>query len=530
MSALSGCLPKSAITPSSGLRFFPCQHAKGKQTPIVLVHGWGGDSQIWHTIPQALSEYKDVYTLDLPGCGSSAPLDDYSEQSLLDWLQSQLPKSCYLVGLSLGGMLCRAYAAQYPSAVAGVVTIATNTRFVADKQFAPAMPRADFKQFVGLWDQDPTSCLKRFKSLQAQGDQWQRQLISQLRSVNFKVQVSAATPLLNLLATLDGRKHIERISCPSLAIFGSEDCLVPVAAADELPGHYRRVIIPQASHLPHLTAQSQVVRQIQIFIDQQQTGVDKLRVAKSFGSAATAYDGAATIQNWSGQQLIHQITDTTWPDSILDLGCGTGTHTAQLKALFPSAALTGMDIAPQMLNYARYKNANKNIDWLCGDAENLSLQDLSQSVVFSNFALQWCNNLNDLAAEIFRILKPGGQFYFAVPGPRTLCELCDAWAQVTNQSPINYFANIDEWRHSLQYAGFEKVELNQTKKVEHYLSVRHLLKTIKAVGANIQTTQKSSSYLGRSKLAEIYKAYEKHRTEQGDIPATWDIIFGIVVK
>jgi malonyl-CoA O-methyltransferase len=530
MSAISVSLPESAATQPRGLRFFPCQRTKGQQIPIVLVHGWGGDSQIWQTIPLVLSEYIDVYTLDLPGFGSSASLNSYSEQDLLNWLHSQLPSSCYLVGLSLGGMLCRAYAAQYPAAVLGVVTIATNSRFVADKQYAQAMPKADFKQFAALWNQDPHSCLKRFKILQAQGDQQQRKLIAQLRKLNFKMQVSAATALLNLLATMDGSKHIEGIKCPSLAIFGSEDCLVPPAAADVLPHHYRRVIIPQASHLPHLTAQSQVVRQVQVFIDQQQNGVDKSRVAKSFGAAAAKYDTAATIQNWSGQQLIKRIANTPLPDSILDLGCGTGAHTTQLKTLFPNATVMGMDIAPQMLNYARHKNGNKNIPWLCGDAENLSLQDLSQSVIFSNFALQWCNNLNHLSAEIFRILKPGGRFYFALPGARTLYELRDAWEQVDTEPRINHFFTTDQWRLSLQSCGFEKIELDQTTKIEHFPSVRDLMKTIKAVGANIQKGDKPKPFVGRSQFDRMYKAYEKYRTEQGEIPATWDIIYGVVVK
>ena len=530
MSATSSSSPQPAPAQPSGLRFFPCQGTKYHSVPMVLVHGWGADSQIWQGIPQVLSEFVDVYTLDLPGFGSSAPLNDYSEQHLVNWLHSQLPPACYLVGLSLGGMLCRAYAAQYPSAVRGIVTIGTNIRFVADKQYPRAMPKADFEQFAVLWKQDPSNCLRRFNSLQAQGDQRQRQLMAELRNLNFKIQVSGATALLNLLATLDGAKHIERINCPAMAIFGSEDCLVPVAAADVLPQGYRRVVIHQSSHLPHLSAQSQVVRQIKLFIDQQNRGVDKFRLARSFGAAATAYDAAATIQNWSGQQLIKRLKKLPLPDSILDLGCGTGTHSAQLKALFPCASVIGMDIAPQMLNYARHKHANKNIDWLCCDAESLSVQDLSQSLVFSNFALQWCDNLKHTTTEIFRILKPGGEFYFAVPGPRTLFELRDAWVQIGSAAPINHFFDIEQWRHSLQSCGFEKIELYQTIKVAYYPSVRDLMKSIKTVGANIQKGEKPKPFVGRSQFDRMYKAYEKYRTEQGEIPATWDIIYGVVVK
>ena len=78
---------------------------------MVLVHGWGSDSQIWGSMPEQLRQWADVVTLDLPGFGGSAALDDYSEASVLSWMQqvliSELGQSnqCTLLGLSLGGML-----------------------------------------------------------------------------------------------------------------------------------------------------------------------------------------------------------------------------------------------------------------------------------------------------------------------------------------------------------------------------------------------------------------------------------------
>ena len=135
---LASTLPKVAFK-QADVEQSPQHHSDGSglkihRAPLVLVHGWGANSQIWQSLPSALGKYYDVYTLDLPGFGSNL-LEEYTEQSLVEWLHAQLPDRCYLVGLSLGGMLCRAYAAKYPQSVMALITISTNLRFVANQEY-----------------------------------------------------------------------------------------------------------------------------------------------------------------------------------------------------------------------------------------------------------------------------------------------------------------------------------------------------------------------------------------------------------
>ena len=521
---------QSTVANSSALQLFPSGNLKLHKEPIVLVHGWGTNSQIWQSLPQVLSQHYHVYTLDLPGFGLSPALDQYSEQSLIDWLHAQLPGRCYLLGLSLGGMLCRAYAAAYPEQVRGLITLSANLRFVADKQYPLAMPKADFEAFSASWDRDSQLCLNRFAGLQSQGDVQQRQLIRQLRSMSFDVDPEGGGSLLSLLATLDGTQHVQQINCPSLAIFGGQDCLVPAAAAELLPDSHTTVVIDKAAHLPHLSCQSQVVTEICEFIDSQLYSLDKHRIAQSFGRAAKNYDAAATVQKWSGQQLINRLKDDMSPQTVMDLGCGTGLQSVQLKQQFPRARVTGVDFSAGMLAYARTSHADKPVDWLCCDAENLAVQDSSQTLVFSNFALQWCVDLQQAVAEIYRVLEPGGRFYFAVPGPQTLWELRDAWAQIDEDVHINRFLQSSQWHSALQCAGFGKIDLFNTAKIEYHPSVKDLMLNLKTVGAHNNNSGKSKHLTGKSQFKRLYSDYEQYRTSCGKIPATWDIIFGSAVK
>ena len=522
--------PECPESVNHSLTLYPAGRSKLHSEPVVLVHGWGCNSEIWQTLPEKLSDSMDVYTLDLPGFGHNNVIDNYTEQSLVDWLQAQLPQPCYLVGLSLGGMLCRSFAAQHPETVLGLVTLSTNLKFVADGHYHSAMPTADFKHFSSLWDQSPTACLNRFSGLQAQGDQQQRQLTRQLRRMNTEIDTLAAKNMLSLLADMDNRQQLDQIRCPSLAIFGAKDCLVPIDASNQLTENYEVLVIDSAGHLPHLSCETQVLKALRAFIDRSKYQLDKQQVAQSFGRAAETYDSAAHIQTWSSNQLLQKLDNAADIKSIVDLGCGTGTQTAVIDKKFVHAQVTGVDFSAPMLAYAKSKQADLDIQWLCCDAEDLALQDQSKDLVFSNFALQWCNDLTPSLSEIYRVLHIKGQFYFAIPGPQTLCELRQVWGEVDKDIHINRFASADQWQVALNSVGFSNVEITQTTKVEYHSCVKDLLWNLKTVGATNHNSGKSKHLTGKQHLKRLYESYEQFKTSQNTYPATWDIIFGRAVK
>ena len=515
---------------SQSLSFYPATSQKLHADPIVLIHGWGANSEIWQTLPQKLSEYADVYTLDLPGFGASAAIESYTEQSLNSWLEMNLPQRCYLIGLSLGGMLCRSFAAQHANRVLGLVTISTNLKFVADRQYPTALPRSDFEQFSAIWQKDAAACLNRFFGLQAQRDRQQRQLTRQLRSISAPIDAVAGRKMLSLLGELDGTRYTPQISCPALAIFGENDCLVPQAASTQLPPTHETLVVKSAAHLPHLTAQALVLDKIVAFINQSKYQIDKQQVAQSFGRAATTYDSAAHVQKWSGNQLLEGLDGIQSLESIIDLGCGTGTQTTLLKKLFPQAQVAGVDFSAPMLAYAKANQPHASLKWLCCDAEDLALDDQSEDLVFSNFALQWCNDLSPSLAEIYRVLKPSGQFHFAIPGPKTLWELRQVWAQIDQDIHINRFLSCSQWHSALEGGGFTNINLRSTTKVEYHASVRDLLWNLKTVGATNHNSGKNKYLTGKKPIQNLYEAYGQFKTSQGTFPATWDIIFGSAVK
>jgi ubiquinone/menaquinone biosynthesis C-methylase UbiE len=97
--------------------------------------------------------------------------------------------------------------------------------------------------------------------------------------------------------------------------------------------------------------------------------------------------------------------------SLLDIGCSTGYMTKLYGDFFER--VTGIDIDEKAINHAQEKNSNANVAFQVGDSMNLKFSDNSFDVVTCTHIYEHVPDANQLMAEIYRILKPGGFCYFA---------------------------------------------------------------------------------------------------------------------
>ena len=96
-------------------------------------------------------------------------------------------------------------------------------------------------------------------------------------------------------------------------------------------------------------------------------------------------------------------------DRILDLATGTG-WTSRRVARF-GARVTGVDIAADLLEAARAKAERDllRIEYEIGDAENLPFQDGAFDAVISTFGVMFASRQEAAAAELARVVRPGGR-------------------------------------------------------------------------------------------------------------------------
>jgi malonyl-CoA O-methyltransferase len=255
--------------------------------------------------------------------------------------------------------------------------------------------------------------------------------------------------------------------------------------------------------------------------------LDRARLRASFERASASYEAAASLQEQVATELLERIDPFGFsPRVVLDLGCGTGRVSRELKRRYPRSLVIALDIAPGMLREARrHQRLWRRFTRVCADALRLPLRDASVDLLFSSLVLQWCEPLGAALAEARRVLAPGGFFAFSTFGPDTLHELRSAWAQADGYNHVNRFHDVHEVGDALMRAGLTEPVLDVDRIERGYPDTLALMRDLKAIGAHNVTAGRPRALAGRARLLRMSAAYESLRRE-GRLPATYEVIYG----
>lgn len=261
--------------------------------------------------------------------------------------------------------------------------------------------------------------------------------------------------------------------------------------------------------------------------------IDKARVRASFSRAADSYDAAAVLQKQVREEMLDRLSlINIVPQAILDAGCGTGLGSFSLQKKFKSAQLISLDIAFKMLQ----KTATQQ-PWLqkitqkilhkqqlvCADIESLPIANNSINLLWSNLALQWCNDLDAAFSEAARVLQPDGLFIFSTFGPDTLKEL--RAASSNGHTHVSRFIDMHDIGDALTRAGFSAPVLDVVHYTLTYDDVKGVMKDLKNIGAHNATVGRNRGLAGKGFLQNLIQNYEQFRSD-GKLPATFEVIYG----
>ncbi|HQN64153.1 MAG TPA: malonyl-ACP O-methyltransferase BioC [Methylophilus sp.] len=259
--------------------------------------------------------------------------------------------------------------------------------------------------------------------------------------------------------------------------------------------------------------------------------LDKARVRAAFHRAAACYDAAAIVQKLVRDEMASRLDlMKIAPDTILDAGCGTGRGSYLLNKRFGSANVVSLDLAVGMLEQTRLtqpllkrilRSASPAL--LCADIERLPLMDASVGMVWSNLALQWCNDLDAAFAEFYRVMQPESLLMFSTFGPDTLKEL--RASSMNGHTHVSRFVDMHDIGDALVRAGFSAPVLD----VEHYTltydDVKGVMRDLKSIGAHNATEGRARGLMGKGFLHDLTQNYERFR-QNGKLPATFEVVFG----
>ncbi len=261
--------------------------------------------------------------------------------------------------------------------------------------------------------------------------------------------------------------------------------------------------------------------------------IDKREIRRSFSRASKDYDAAAVLQREVCARMLERLEYLKLqPARILDAGCGTGWGTRRLAQHFPAAQMVEMDIAIGMLLAAQGRSGwwqklfggTKQLQ-ICADVEALPLAANSLEMIWSNLALQWCNDLPVTFVELHRVLKVDGLLMFSTFGPDTLKELRQAFGDVDRHNHLNRFADMHDIGDMLVQGGFADPVMEMEYITLTYADVRGILQDLKAIGAHNATAGRSRGLMGKQAWARLIENYERLRKD-GKLPATFEVIYG----
>jgi trans-aconitate 2-methyltransferase len=100
------------------------------------------------------------------------------------------------------------------------------------------------------------------------------------------------------------------------------------------------------------------------------------------------------------------------PDTVYDLGCGTGHVTRVLSKRWPSASVIGVDYSRRMLDKAQSQAGR--VRWLETDVEEW-VPERAPDLIYSNATLHWVPDHDVIMPRLAAFIKPGGCLALQMP-------------------------------------------------------------------------------------------------------------------
>ena len=235
--------------------------SESPQTPIVLLHGWGMNKQVWQGIESLLPgcTRERLCLLDLPGHGDNRHLPTpYTIASLSRWLDGEITQPCILVGWSLGGLLAQHYAHSHPDKVVALGLVASTPKFVQDSDW-PGIKPGVLAMFAQQLEQDHRGLVDKFMAIQAMGSETAKQDIKQIKQwvlAKPTPQKEALRSGLEMLLLVDQSAAFRQLRMPTHVLLGKLDTLVPFKVIKELQALNKKIDVTlesKASHAPFIS-------------------------------------------------------------------------------------------------------------------------------------------------------------------------------------------------------------------------------------------------------------------------------------
>ena len=193
--------------------------------------------------------------------------------------------------------------------------------------------------------------------------------------------------------------------------------------------------------------------------------------------------------------------------AALDVGCGGGILAEEFAAM--GFHVTGIDPSEQSLNTARQhaRSMGLSLQYQQGTGESIPFADNIYPVVYCCDVLEHVRDLPKVIGEIYRVMKPGGVFFFdtlnrTFASKLVAIKIWQEWKSTAFMPPRLHewrmFIRPEELRGLLVQAGFEFKEFRGTSPDVSILKMISLLR------------KRAQGKIGYKDLGQRFKLVESH--------------------
>ena len=269
--------PPSRFMGVKGVRMHVRETGPANGPALIFLHGFGSSLHTWEPWALGLQEKHRVIRIDLPGAGLTGadPSGDYSDPrgvQLLLALMDQLGlDKATVVGHSMGGRLAWRLAAEQPQRVARLVLVAPDGFASPGFEYGKApevtavvkLMQYVLPKVVLRMSLEPAYAEPKLMTPEAVARYWDLMRAPGVRR--------ALIQRMQQLVLQDPVPLLQRITAPTLLIWGEKDAMIPVANAQDYLGAVagsRLVAFPGVGHLPHEEAPAVSLPALRTFLDQ----------------------------------------------------------------------------------------------------------------------------------------------------------------------------------------------------------------------------------------------------------------------
>jgi len=185
-------------------------------------------------------------------------------------------------------------------------------------------------------------------------------------------------------------------------------------------------------------------------------------IRKYFNQSAARWDEIASERDVTRLKRMARRLNITPGSTVLDVGTGTGVFIPfLLNELGKDGRIIALDFAEKMLERARAKGFNGNIDYLCADVTNIPLNDEIFDIVVCYSSFPHFQDKPRALAEMNRVIKSGGRLLICHTSSRTTIN------GVHRQIPVvtnDIIPDEDEMHIMLSQAGLTDIEIDDNNE------------------------------------------------------------------